>query len=285
MTEAECRSLYKEQLPKVQKLTVKSLGRYFLDVCTIVGAGYVFITKALLSNYIILALLIIIGILVIDLIILERKRLNRYSNAVFFFHYFSHLLRDRISDFLLYKDYPDSSDFDINNVLQEIMDIISGCFSTISGKPCRVCFKSICIGQNSSITLKTQFRDSMSKLNPLIKRKDNETEHKLEENTDFELLWYALKGRTRFYLANDLLHEYKVHEYKNSSFEVYGSEPRIGFLFVRKWYLPYKSTLTVPIRHIRDFVPPSKEQNDHKGNNKWSYKGFLCIDLPSYIYV
>lgn len=281
LNQDECRNLYKDQLPKITKLTGKHIFRLFLNVCTIAGAVYIFFKTPPSEPTLRLVLIIIIVALVIYIIYTEKKRLTKYAYISFYYHYLNHIFRDKISEFLLMDEESQPDSFQINNFLQEVVDSIANCFSTITNHVSRVCIKTIDLNNSNSIALTTSFRDSISKSNTQIKSLDSKTIHKLEGNTDFELLWYALNGRTRFYLANNLPKEYKKRKYNNTSFEnLYGSEPTIGTLFVKNWRLPYKSTLVVPIRHVINFTPPSRE-NEGYIDKGWKYKGFLCIDTPN----
>jgi hypothetical protein len=105
-------------------------------------------------------------------------------------------------------------------------------------------------------------------------------------------------------MCNNLLKEWKLHKYKNTSFnkpEVREPELKtfLGYSYVANWNLPYKSTLVLPIRYLKEFIPPSKDDgkpnmrinllkrfsiptNDgDKLTMKWKFWGFLCIDCNS----
>jgi len=188
----------------------------------------------------------------------------RYANAVHFFHYVSHSIRD-----YTVKTIRGDKTGNLDEELQSIVTEIANCFSIITGQTCRCCIKAIEVAKQP-LSVKTFARDAPS---ASYSHKDSGS-HAIDDNTDFSSLWCAIPPFERGYIANDLLALFSQHRYKNTSIDKdyipIGKGDKI-----ENWPLPYVSTLVVPIRYIADFSPP-------KGNEivsqNWNYWGFLCID-------
>lgn len=175
---------------------------------------------------------------------------------------------------------------DTEIVLQKIVDSISNCYSLLTGKQCRCTVKEL----KDDLSVRTVVRDTLSKNRMHLCQIQDKAEHHLDENTDFYNLWYSLYGCSRYFYCDNLINFYKTSKYKNSSFKILGKPEIIPILrffsFVRKWRLPYKSTIVLPIRYFSEFKPPEKPdkklQNPQKQDYPhWKFWGFLCIDCNS----
>jgi len=265
---------YKEGLPKYSKINFWELSARIGTVASILGFGIAVFyynakpTEYIYSVFLILCLICLLGYVLFQ----EYRKLNRFAQSTIFVHYITHIIRDILEK----QKNTRSTDFDLKAINSFLLDPISTCFSILTGRSCRVCLK-ILKSEDSKIVIETLGRDTVSTAIGK-ERKSPEVKHYLEENTDFNKLWYWEKGCSRYFLCNNLLELYRDNRYKNSSFMLVG-EPKIsdlvlGIKIVREWKLPYKSTLVVPIRYIPD-------EAMHSEIEKQIIWGFLCIDCNS----
>lgn len=255
-------------------------------------AGGASILGLLLSNFIpnekesIRSLVYTIFLVALVLIVLihsylkDKRKLHRYSEAVFFTHHVNHLVKEYINR--IHKKKKD----DFEEILQEIVDSIAQCFSILTGKRCRCCIKEI--GEKAEHRIKTCRRDAISSKRSYT-QKDPEMNF-IENNTDFRKLWYAEDNCERYYINNNLIQEWKWNRYQNSTFQTKGyPKPKqiLGLNYSIDWPLDYKSTLVLPIRFLFDFSPPEyktdegKTRTSFENNDNWDFWGFLCIDSNS----
>ena len=265
---------YRDQLPKKNRFTTQAVFNSLAGLASIVSfflAIAAALGKSVEVIFTIIYLVIFNILLVVYVIYAEMQKTRRYAQCVFFTHYVNHVIRD----FLARKDRSEKMS---EAFLKEILDAVSSCFSIITGSVCRTSLKELNLDQ----TISTVARDSITKCSA---KKDRNIKHKLEDNTDFYNLWYAKDGCSRYFLSNDLIGMWKKDQYKNSSFNLYGKEPKLTSRWSRlNWPLPYKSALVLPIRYISEFIPPSLPSDSSnplstkEDNTGWLYWGFLCID-------
>ncbi len=222
------------------------------------------------TTLLIFYLIIILTSCMFYIISQERKKLNRYSDAVLFIHYVNHVVRD-----VLKRAKNGETGFSRETLTSYFLNQIAECFSITTGKKCRACLKEL----NSELNLKTIARDTMGE--QTLKTNDTGAVHKLSENTDFESIWRLSTGRARYFLCNNLQNLF-LSEYKNSTFNHLREQPHVKsfwfITFVTNWKLPYKSTLVIPIRYVSDTANPDERENLHLHQHYW---GFLCIDCKS----
>ena len=191
----------------------------------------------------------------------------RYVNAMYYFHCVNHTMRDYMA-----KIINGDETRPLEDELRDIVTAIASCFSVVTGQKCRCCIKALETNRSTqSLYLRTVARDELS----VIPRTHNESvRHKLDENTDFSNLWYAVPPCFQGYIANDIPTLFIRDQYQNTSIEK-SYKPDISFGKIRNWPLSYVSTMVVPIRYVAKFSPP------RKGGEKtpdWIFWGFLCID-------
>ena len=280
MKASQIRDSYRDCLPKLPRVT---FGNVFVGVtgCASLVGLFVAIrwpnqsaSEVLFSGFLILLTLSCLTYTAIQ----AHKRLHRYSEAVHFYHYVNHTLRDYVAQVV----FGEELDRDLADLLADVLTAVATCFSIVTGKQCRCCIKELKKDQE----IITARRDNISATQAESQRllQDKIVKHALENNTDFYKLWYAEAGHQRAYLANNLREDFRYGLYKNSSFEVLG-EPKIssflGHTYVKTWTLPYHSALVLPIRYISEFKPPCKKDGEQSENPQWKYWGFLCVDCKS----
>jgi len=196
------------------------------------------------------------------------KRSHRYAQAVHYFHFVNHVMRDYTAEIIRGGKFRS-----LDDELSDIVTAIADCFSAVTEQKCRCCIKALEAGTSpQQLFLRTVARDRLSSV---YSHGDN-MRHKLDENTDFSNLWYAVPPFFRGYVANDLHKLFIQGEYQNTSIKK-GYRADVGpFGKVRNWPLPYVSTLVVPIRYISEFLPPKEDAE--KVTSHWICWGFLCID-------
>ena len=266
----EIQTKYEDQLPKIQKLTFDKIFGYITGLASLAGLiGAPFIIKDLSTlNYVYMSFLsLLVLLLLVHALLIEKRKLHRYAQTIFHIHFVQHIIRNSLAS----SSKGDFED-DIKDVTQKILNSVAYCFSFTSGKNCRATI----IELKSNFELEVVARDDLSE----IKAKSRTKKHKLEDNTDFENLWYAINGCSRYYLNNNIIRSWLNHKYKNSSLLEEG-EPEtksiFGFSYVKNWPLSYRSVLILPIRYISKFSPPNETQTVAN----WDYYGFLCIDSIS----
>jgi|GEM_PF-3329111 len=270
------RSEYKEQLPKLKRLTVGKIFSFLAAISSILSLIFFILSNYFedISLYIIypVSMVLINILLIIYVLIQEKNKNNRYTDTTLYTHYVNHIIRDYLFELQLGYERP------LSDLLKDILNNTANCFSLITGSKCRSSLKEL----KNDLTIDTICRDSYSGSNINIKKKFSKI--KLSENTDFYNLWYSLEGCSRYFISNDLIKLFKLGKYKNSSFSLYGSIPKekkfLGlFLKINNWSLPYKSTIVLPIRYVGAFKPPEKKQKTKIDNDSdWNIWGFLCID-------
>lgn len=280
MKASQIRDSYKNRLPTPPLVT---FGTVFVAItgCASLAGLFVSISTpgkttsdVLFSVFLILLTLSCLAYTVIQ----AHKRLHRYAEATYFYHYVNHSARDYLSQLISRED----RDRNLSDFLAETLTAISTCFSIVTGKQCRCCIKELKRDQE----IITARRDNLSEAQAESQRilRDTNIKHTLDENTDFYNLWYAEEGCYRIYISNNLPNDYRFGRYKNSSFEILGKPEISSFLwrtYIRKWTLPYRSALVFPIRYISEFKPPSHERSGPTENPHWKYWGFLCVDCNS----
>jgi hypothetical protein len=202
----------------------------------------------------------------------EFSKKHRYSQTLCYVHFINHILRDKFAVIEEGEELGDIEDF-----VEDILSQISACYTLVTAKPCRVCLKEL----KPDKIVTTSRRCSLSQT---TNTRPDRTEHHLDKNTDFYNLWYAKEGCLRYYMCNNLLKEWRLHKYRNTSFDKPAvGKPKLktflGYSYVSNWNLPYKSTLVLPIRYLKKFSPPRK--SDNKPKMEWKFWGFLCIDCNS----
>jgi hypothetical protein len=271
----DLRDLYRKTLPKQKKINLLDIVCLFGSLASILGiiGSLLFLQTDSVSKIYTIFLLLLIFFLIVNSIRKEIAKEHRYAQTVFFTHYANHIVRDYFSEL-----QDDVSKISLEKTTDEILTTVAGCFSIITGKVCRACLKDLSLDQ---MKLTTTSRDNNSKS---FKNRPDENEklHTLAGNTDFYNLWYAKKYCLRYFFCNNLPKEWRLHRYKNTSFELYG-EPSVmnlfGFSWITNWRLPYKSTIVFPIRFLKDFIPP--KEGGTQVPPEWKFWGFLCVDCKS----
>lgn len=281
MKASDIRDSYNDHLPKPPRVT---FGNIFFGVAGCASiAGLLLalwtldqsVSEMLFSVFLILLSLSCLTYTAIQ----AHKRLHRYAEAVYFYHYVNHTLRDYTAQVVLHEG-PDRS---LDDLLADVLTAVSTCFWMVTGKQCRCCLKEITDPVSQEIVTTRRDRHSEAQGESRVIASADDVDHTLEGNTDFYQLWYALDRCKRVYLANNLLEDYRCGRYGNTSFEVLG-HPQIlsrwGFTYVRNWTLPYRSAMVLPIRYVSEFKPPLMDSGQDT-NPHWNYWGFLCVDCNS----
>lgn len=270
-------------LPKRVPWTVERSVNLAGGVASLLGIAFLFVKFDDLGSdgRMIVALTYLFSIimfLVAYIVIVSHRKLHRYAQAVFHLHFVNHVVRDHVA--AVYR----KDQVSLRDDVQKILDSIAHCYSILTGRVCRVALKEI----TQELDVVTAGRDSMARTSsrdgdPAAGK--NSFSHSLDGNTDFSHIWYMLDGCERYYLSNDLPQEWKHHRYNNTSFFIRGKPETssiFGITFIKRWTLPYKSALVLPIRCIsaprklQSSAPPSgPEQNPQR---VW---GFLCVDTAS----
>jgi len=264
---------FESQLPKLERWSFVTIFNYVAGICSIgglVGAPFVVSDPNSMSFVFITFLAILVLVLLVHAFLVNRRKLHRYAQSVIFSHYVVHVIRDTLAEIEATQGKH------VERATRKILDAIATCFSIIIGKHCRCTIIELV----DNTELKVVARDDVSEA---LNKKRIGKNHLLENNTDFKNLWYALDGCSRYYLCNNLLQEWKVHRYDNSSFDEVGYPSVVATLFglfsrVANWQLPYRSALILPIRHLTEFAPP---KNSDVLESNWNFYGFLCIDCNS----
>ncbi|MBF0155391.1 MAG: hypothetical protein HQL64_16780 [Magnetococcales bacterium] len=268
---------YKDQLPKNIRASWPEIFNYTAGLASILSliqgavAG-----KTATEGIPYISMAILIATLMIHSYMRERKKLHRYAQAVYFYHYANHIVRDYLAQLKAEKlnSKPE-------HVLQDLTDSIAQCFSIITGKRCRSSVKELFKEESAdNFQIKTVSRDKIGE--KISNKRAVSVVHTLSGNTDFYNLWYSIEGCSRYYIENDIPGIWKHRKYENTSFKETG-EPEIknfaGLTVITRWPLPYKSTIVFPIRYVGRFEPPEVGTNEEKSN--WRYRGFLCVDCNS----
>jgi hypothetical protein len=192
------RSWDKNQLPKFSPWTAERAINLLGAVAGIVGLILVFtkyddLTKDEKSLVVFTYLVVIILILLAWIYSLTRKRLDKYAQTLFYIHFVNHIIRDHLAD--LSDDRKAAS---LTEILRDCVDAIATCYSIITGRMCRVSIKEIKnLSQGQIITA---MRDTIS----AKRAAGDDGEHFISENTDFENIWTAREGCSRYFRSNNL---------------------------------------------------------------------------------
>lgn len=207
-------------------------------------------------------------ILIVYVIYINTKELHRYSQVLSHIHAVNHIIRDALVEL---ENIP------INDLTKEtksrtkdLVNIISSCYSMLSRTHCNVSLKEV-QSKNDINYLNTIARDSTS-FTQRDKHNSASSDDTIDSNTDFSKIWYKDELGLKYYLSNNLKAEFKKNNYKNTSFLKYGDPELIhifGYPFIKKWTLPYMSTLVFPIQYM------------NSSGAKNAIYGFLCIDSNS----
>lgn len=275
-------ALYKDQLPKNSRLNFIEIYKLIastISILTII-CGFFFSLSGNNAELVYAIFLCVLVLLLLTYIyIRERSKLSRYAETVYFVHFVNHLIRDTFAYIQNKKEQ------DINNRISEILFAIANCFSILTGKTCSCVIEEMrpsddgknfeVISVNHDLLADTVV-DRMAK--------HSNIKHYIEDNTDFRNLWYSINGCSRYYLCNNLIKAWRYRKYKHSYFKIDKiGEPKsftiLGFTFVTKWPLNYRSCLIVPIRFVGDGKPPETGPSSHDSldKNGWEFYGFLCI--------
>lgn len=251
-----------------------NIGSLSSDVKIIIAITYLFLIIVFLIAYILLG---------------TQKQLQRYAQAVFHMHFVNHAIRDHLA-----ARQSDGENVPLKDHLGQILDAIAGCYSVLTGRPCRVSIKEIKPGSPVEVT--TAMRDSISRVSSNGASSENKhVVHALDKNTDFRNLWYCQNGCFRYYFSNNIIDDWKNGDYENTSFEVYGRPKGRTFFFkftILHWTLPYKSVMVFPIRYVRDWskwpLLPGTERSSTADAPQLDDQnllpdvwGFLCVDSPT----
>ncbi|WP_431203294.1 hypothetical protein ACQ86E_31685 [Bradyrhizobium betae] len=212
--------------------------------------------------------------LIVYLYVTARKKRHRFAQATIFVHYVSHIIRDEVAASEAGKPT------DPQAILQDVVDAVATCFSILSARRARCCIKEIKAG----LDVATVVRDNVTKTQspPVAPTKSPDN---IEANTDYKSIWYGANGCPRFFVSNNLVKLWRTNQYRNSSFEAYGEPVTgsfLGMTFVRKWTLPYKSTIVWPIRYVPEGAAWPALNQQSNGVDKTPFVwGFLCVDWSS----
>lgn len=269
---SEIQAKFESQLPKPNSWSFTTLFNYVAGISSVgglIGAPFVIADPNYLSNVYLAFLSILVLVLLAHALLVERRKLHRYAQSVIFSHYVAHVIRDTLAEIEATQGQQ------VERGTERILNAISTCFSIITGKSCRCSLVELV----ENTELRVAARDEISKAS----NKKEVGKHFLRNNTDFNNLWYALHGCSRYYLCNDLIQEWRDHKYNNSSFEEVGYPEIKAMIFgrfrrVTNWQLPYRSALIFPVRHLTEFTPP---KNPDSLEPNWNFYGFLCIDCNS----
>lgn len=262
---------YKESLPK----KTISFWETFAKIAVVVSIFFPILQLVMLDHQINTTILICYNLFILTIVFIylyyqESKKLNRYSEATLFVHYVNHVVRD-----ILQQTKAGERVFAKETLSTYFLDQIAECFSIVTGKKCRACFKEL----SADLSFKTVARDVMGE--KTLKGVDTTAVHRLEKNTDFKSVWYLEHGHSRYFLCNDLKKLY-LDKYENSTFDYLGQLPTVNsfgpITYVKNWKLPYKSTLVVPIRYVSERANPEEKEQLGQHQHYW---GFLCIDCKS----
>jgi hypothetical protein len=270
MSSIEAQTKYESQLPKPDRLSFDRIFGYTASGASIIGligAPFIIKDQGALGYLYMGFLSLLVLVLLVHAVLIEKRKLHRYAQSVFFTHFSQHVVRNSLAE--LQKNGKDK----IENNIEKILDAIAHCFTITSGKWCRATL----IEMDSHFELKVAARDAMSS----NKAKKRHKQHTLDANTDFANLWYSKNGCSRYYLNNNIPDSWLAHEYQNSSFLEDGEcevKNLFGIKRVKKWPLAYRSALILPVRYVSEFTPP-KESSTLVPH--WDYWGFLCVDSIS----
>lgn len=168
---------------------------------------------------------------------------------------------------------------DLKSCIKEFQDFctcVSNAFTTISNRSCYVCIKIFEEGNAKEVHLITFCRDTDSRLSAeRVDPEDDNTIHYLKDNTDFNSIFENIVNdgeKSKYFFSNNLVGEknYMNTRIKDDTWEPKTKIPIIRYVLRnRKWPLPYRSVITVPIS------PLSNRRILHG-----QLIGYLCVDAP-----
>ena len=285
----ESATTYKDCLPRLKRISWLDFFNIICGFCSAVSLGLAFFYPEqhnnIFSYYLVTISLLIIGYHVYQV----RTKDDRLKSGIIYAHYVSHLIRDYLADLDTDKSKSAATvTKELNELIANILESVSECFSVVTGRKCRVTMKGMCTNDtpNSNDYIIWDIRrDKMSKGNYDKKLKGNNLnpktiKHYLADNTDFRSLLDSEHQCARYFLCNDLESRWLMGDYDNSSFDIYGKPKTINLSGRRSqliwWPLPYKSTIVLPVRYV-----PNDMRLSAQGSNLPTYLGFLCIDSKS----
>lgn len=289
------RKAYSDQIPKFAPLNIHSIINFIAAAVTILVFLFGFLTTDYFSTIatdtktiIFMTYMFLLCVFLLTFIyIRERKKIYTYALIIPHLHLISHIIRDYTASL------EDQNDISFKSCLQDIINCTAECFSLLAGRRCHVCIKDL----NDNSTITTAIRDTISDKNASRRRektpKSESVTHSLDDNSDFLSLWY--RHNPRYFLSNNLINDYMAgriegSEYRNSSFKIHGTpkyKSIAGRMWITRWTLPYRSTIVLPIRYIRDHSKCPSEADHHASCKETQKKcdfvlsGFLCIDCNS----
>lgn len=279
---------------KAEWLTIISLIADGFALITIIWNAYSpaspYTSRELLPIIAILILLLIFFILLIEQEF-RYSRKARYAEAIVYMHSIIHRLRDNFHTLnKIDSSPPETRQEYIDKARIEMIAVITSfanAFTLITGAKCRSCIKLLQLDETKVLDklnedekkqvfyVKTWARDADSMLSQEIQT-EGEPLHWVYENTDFTFLFETKSpAKDNYFFSNDLTDEYG---YNNTSFQLYGKPEFVNVLRikkVKKWPLPYRSTIVWPIRRITDI---KHDQEKDQFLAKQDAIGYLCID-------
>lgn len=209
------------------------------------------------STTIIFIIIIIIFVFVCTLSIWQYDKIKKYSDC-------ENQIREISNNLIANKE--NIINQNISDIILQLVRVctnISNAFEIVKKNKIGVCIKYV-NSENDNLYVKTLCRD----INSYNNREDFDKLKNLDyltQNTDFTHIMNLMKEKVEykylFYCQNNLDNTY---QYNNTHLKEINIPPSIFAYFQRKkkWPLPYKSTIVVPLL---------KENN---------LNGFLCIDSP-----
>lgn len=220
--------------------------------------------KLILTSTISLMTILLLLILVYREITSSRK--EKYANITEKHHFCFHTIRDLETFLFEIQEKSSMQEEELSreekkNIftvstsgMTKILDNVAAIYSMVTGTRCRATIKTIYekkVDGKKKLFVRTLARDSNSyehNYKTDIKRYEND-EDCIEENEDFELLYYDEISTENCFFCNDL---FERRAYKTSSFKVYGEPPKDSGWFDRMrykgWRLPYRSAIVWPIQ-------------------------------------
>lgn len=260
---------------------ITGLFNFLAGLASIVGfyISIKIIDGAIVNNIYAIFLMCLVVALILYIWFWHSKRLHRYAQASIYVHYVNHIIRDslaKINREVKKGNYAgDALTEEVWETTDNVLSSIATCFNLLSGIHCCVCIKNF---NTEHKTIDTFRRDPISKEYRKAKKnskEEYEREVPIQENTGFRVLVEEKEPtKNRYFCCNNLPRSWRKGKYENTSFKRYGKPQKIKIFNIqidweRRWTLPYKSTLILPIRYVNEEL-----QAQH-------YKGFLCIDAAS----
>lgn len=159
---------YEDQLPKKERLSFDRFFGYCAGAASIAGlvaAPFIVTDQGVLSYLFMGFLSILVIVLIIHAVLVEKRKLHRYAQSVFYYHFAQHLVRDFLAELSA------AHSVDPEKTTEKILDAIANCFTITSGKNCRASVVEL----SEKCELSVVARDSMSS----IKSSQRSMSHKL----------------------------------------------------------------------------------------------------------